>query len=41
MLDETHFSEEAISALEQEASDDTNQIIRQVVRRINPYWNVF
>jgi acetoin utilization deacetylase AcuC-like enzyme len=41
MLDETHFSEEAFSALEQEASDDTNQIIRQVVRRINPYWNVF
>jgi acetoin utilization deacetylase AcuC-like enzyme len=41
MLDETHYSEEGFSALGQAASDDTDRIIRQVISKINPYWNVF
>lgn len=41
MLDETHCSEEKFSSLEREADEDTNQIIKQVISRINPYWKVF
>jgi acetoin utilization deacetylase AcuC-like enzyme len=41
MLNETNFSEHKFSALEQEAGEDTDQLIRQVARKINPYWNVF
>jgi acetoin utilization deacetylase AcuC-like enzyme len=41
MLDETHFSKEKLSSLEKEADDETNQVIKQVIARINPYWKVF
>jgi acetoin utilization deacetylase AcuC-like enzyme len=41
MLDETHCSKEKFSSLEREADEDTNQIIKQVISRINPYWKVF
>ncbi len=41
MLDETHISQEKLSSLEREADEDTNQIIKQVISRINPYWKVF
>ena len=41
MLDETHCSKEKFSSWEREADEDTNQIIKQVISRINPYWKVF
>jgi acetoin utilization deacetylase AcuC-like enzyme len=41
MLDETHFSEEKLCALEQEKNEDVNRIIRQVALGINPYWKVY
>jgi acetoin utilization deacetylase AcuC-like enzyme len=41
MLDETHCSKEKFSSLEREADEDTNQIIKQVISRISPYWKVF
>ena len=41
MLDETHFSEEKLSALEQADNEDADYIIKQVARRINSYWRVY
>jgi acetoin utilization deacetylase AcuC-like enzyme len=41
MLDETNFSENKLSALEQKAGEDTDCLIRQVALKINPYWHVF
>jgi len=41
MLNETHCSKEKFSSLEREADEDTNQIIKQVISMINPYWKVF
>lgn len=41
MLDETVFSEADFRALESEARQETDLIIRQVARRINPFWHVF
>jgi acetoin utilization deacetylase AcuC-like enzyme len=41
MLDETHCSKEKFSSLEKEADEDTDQIIKQVISRIKPYWKVF
>jgi acetoin utilization deacetylase AcuC-like enzyme len=38
MLDETHFSEQKLAALEQKADADANRIIKQVALRINPFW---
>jgi acetoin utilization deacetylase AcuC-like enzyme len=41
MLDETHCPEEKLSSLEREVDEETNQVIKQVISRINPYWKVF
>ncbi len=41
MLDETHFSEEKLSRLEQLSNNDANNIIKQVATRIQPYWRVY
>ncbi len=42
MLDETHFSDERLSLLEQEVDEKTSElIIDKVVAKINPYWKVF
>jgi acetoin utilization deacetylase AcuC-like enzyme len=41
MLDETHFSEEKLCALEQEKNEDASRVIREVALGINPYWKVY
>lgn len=41
MLNETHCPEEKLSSLEREADEETDQVIKQVISRINPYWKVF
>jgi acetoin utilization deacetylase AcuC-like enzyme len=41
MLDETICSDEALTALEHEADEDTKRIIKQVIERIHPFWKVF
>jgi len=41
MLDETCYSEERLSLLEKEASEDDHQLIHKVITRISPYWKVF
>jgi len=40
MSDETCFSEEELSALEQVKNEEASNIIREVARRINPYWGI-
>ena len=40
MLDETHYSEEKLSASEQNADDETNRLISQVANKIHPFWKL-
>jgi len=41
MLDESHFSQEKFSALNQEMDENTDRLIRQVTSTIRPFWNIF
>ena len=41
MLDENHFSQEKVSALEQDIDEDTDRLIRQVTSTIKPFWKAF
>ena len=41
MLDENHFSQEKVSALEQDIDEDTDRLIRQVTSTIKPVWKAF
>ena len=41
MLDENHFSQEKVSALEQDIDEDTDRLIRQVISTIRPFWKAF
>ena len=42
MLDETHFTEERLSALEKEVDEEASQsVINKVISRISHYWKVF
>ena len=38
MLDETNFSQEKLSAMENDADDDAGIVIRQVASAIRPFW---
>jgi len=40
MSDETCFAEEELSALEQVKNEDASNVIKKVVRKINPYWGL-
>ena len=41
MLDENHFSSERLAAMEQDADEDTDLLIRQIISTVRPFWNVF
>jgi acetoin utilization deacetylase AcuC-like enzyme len=42
MLDETHFTEERLSAMEKEVDEEASQsVINKVISRISHYWKVF
>jgi hypothetical protein len=41
MLDENHFSQERFFAMEQDIDENTDQLIRQVISVVRPFWKVF
>jgi acetoin utilization deacetylase AcuC-like enzyme len=41
MFDETHWTEEKLDVMEQQADEDNQQVIRSVIAAMKPFWDVF